>query len=70
VDTTLQERVPAILHDLQWLLQVSPTVSPALARQCVRIAQDRVFDEVQVLSRQSATLRVENRTSRSATPVA
>jgi hypothetical protein len=50
LDGPLQERVRALLHDLQWLLQVSPSASPALARQCVRIAQDRVFDEVQVLA--------------------
>jgi hypothetical protein len=46
----LQERVRALLHDLQWLLQISPSASPVLARQCVRIAADRIFDEVQAIS--------------------
>ncbi|MEO8313555.1 MAG: hypothetical protein ABI645_02060 [Pseudomonadota bacterium] len=50
VEALLQQRVRALLHDLHWLLQVSPAASPALARQCVRIAQDRVFDEVQRLA--------------------
>jgi hypothetical protein len=50
VEAPLQERVRTLVHDLQWLLQVSPSASPVLARQCVRIAQDRVFDEVQVLA--------------------
>jgi hypothetical protein len=50
LEGSLQESVRALLHDLQWLLQVSPSASPALARQCVRIAQDRVFDEVQTLA--------------------
>jgi hypothetical protein len=71
VDMELRERVPALLHDLSWLLQVSPTVSPALARQCVRIAQDRVHDEVQVLSHQSAdSFRAETPASMSAAPAA
>jgi hypothetical protein len=50
VEAPLLDRVRTLLHDLQWLLQVSPSASPVLARQCVRIAQDRVFDEVQVLA--------------------
>jgi hypothetical protein len=50
IDAQLQENARTLLHDLHWLLQVSPSASPALARQCVRIAQDRVFDEVQVLA--------------------
>jgi hypothetical protein len=50
VDEQMHERLRALMQDLQWLLQVSPSASPALARQCVRIAQDRVFDEVQVLA--------------------
>jgi hypothetical protein len=72
VDSTLRERVPAFLHDLQWLLHVSPTVSPAMARQCVRMAQDRVFDEVQVLSRHDAAdeIREQTRISMSAAPAA
>ena len=54
LDALLQERVRALLHDLHWLLQVSPSASPVLARQCVRIAQDRVFDEVQALAQSAA----------------
>jgi ABC-type phosphonate transport system ATPase subunit len=54
VDATLQTRLRTLLHDLHWLLQVSPSASPALARQCVRIAQDRVSDEVQELARSAA----------------
>jgi hypothetical protein len=50
VDEQLHARLRALMQDLQWLLQVSPSASPALARQCVRMAQDRVFDEVQVLA--------------------
>lgn len=63
VDPELRAHVPALLHDLSWLLQVSPTVSPALARQCVRIAQDRVFAA-------ATELRAETRTSMSAAPAA
>jgi hypothetical protein len=72
VDMELRERVPALLHDLQWLLHVSPTVSPALARQCVRIAQDRVFDEVQALTQHHAAdeIREQTRISRSIAPAA
>jgi hypothetical protein len=58
VEAALQVRVSALLHDLRWLLQVSPSASPALARQCVRIAQDRVSDEVQALA-QSAQVEGE-----------
>ena len=50
VEATLQQSVRSLLHDLHWLLQVSPAASPVLARQCVRMAQDRVFDEVQLLA--------------------
>jgi len=55
VEGTLQQSVRSLLHDLQWLLQVSPAASPALARQCVRMAQDRVFDEVQLLAQTAAS---------------
>lgn len=58
VDAPLLHRMRAVLHDLQWLLQVSPSASPALARQCVRMAQDRLFDELQQLA-QCATESVE-----------
>lgn len=50
LEPELHERVRALLHDLHWLLQVSPAASPALARQCVRIAQDRIVDEAQVVA--------------------
>jgi hypothetical protein len=39
----------ALLHDLRWLLEISPSAPPALARQCVLIAQDRIADEVQAI---------------------
>ena len=65
LDTSLQDSVRALLHDLRWLLQVSPSASPALARQCVRMAQDRVFEEVQVLA-QSRSAVIERGSSRMA----
>jgi hypothetical protein len=55
LEPELQDRARVLLHDLGWLLQVSPSASPALALQCVRIVQDRVFDEVQVLAQSTAT---------------
>jgi len=42
-------QIGALLHDLRWLLEVSPSAPPALARQCVRIAQDRIADEARGL---------------------
>lgn len=54
VEQDLQDRVRWLLHDLNWLLQVSPSASPALAMQCVRIVQDRILEEVQVLSQCAA----------------
>jgi hypothetical protein len=56
VEPQMQQSVRTLLHDLHWLLQVSPSASPALARQCVRMAQDRVFDEVQVLAQPTARM--------------
>jgi len=44
------DRVQLLLRDLQWLLDVAPPAPPVLAKQCVRIAQDRIFDEVERLS--------------------
>jgi hypothetical protein len=38
-----------LLHDLRWLLEISPSAPPALARQCLRIAQDRIAEEADVL---------------------
>jgi hypothetical protein len=64
LDALMQERVRVLLHDLHWLLQVSPSASPALARQCVRIAQDRVFDEVQVLALSAEVDTVPQRMAR------
>ena len=61
LDLPLHHRVCALLHDLQWLLQVSPAASPALARQCVRIVQDRLFDEMQLMD-----IKAETRTATSA----
>lgn len=55
LEPELQDRARTLLHDLGWLLQVSPSASPALALQCVRIVQDRVFDEVQVLAQWATT---------------
>ena len=55
LEPDLQDRARMLLHDLGWLLQVSPSASPALALQCVRIVQDRVFDEVQVLAQWATT---------------
>jgi hypothetical protein len=43
----LEARTSAFLHDLRWLLDISPSAPPALARQCLRIAQDRIFEEAQ-----------------------
>jgi hypothetical protein len=37
-------QIRELLHDLRWLLEISPSAPPALARQCVRIAQDRIAD--------------------------
>lgn len=54
LEPQMHERVRTLLHDLQWLLQVSPSASPALARQCVLMARDRVFDEVQVVTQITA----------------
>lgn len=72
VDTELRERVPVLLRDLQWLLQVSPSVSPAMAKQCVRIALDRVSGEAEALvpPEEDFGFRAETRTSRSAAPAA
>jgi hypothetical protein len=55
LEPELQDRARMLLHDLGWLLQVSPSASPALALQCVRIVQDRVFDEVQGLAQWATT---------------
>jgi len=44
------EGMQRLLRDLLWLLDVPPAAPPALARQCVRMAQDRVVDEVQQVS--------------------
>lgn len=46
------DRMRALLHDLRWLLEISPAAPPALARQCVRIAQDRIDEEVREVARQ------------------
>ena len=56
VEPALQQSVRALLHDLHWLLQVSPAASPVLARQCVRMAQDRVIEEVQLLAQSAETV--------------
>jgi hypothetical protein len=50
VGPKLEQNVRTLLHDLHWLLHVSPSASPVLARQCVRIAQDRVYEEVELVS--------------------
>jgi hypothetical protein len=41
-----EARAAALLHDLTWLLDISPAAPPALARQCLRIAQDRISEEL------------------------
>jgi hypothetical protein len=41
------ERMQRLLRDLLWLLDVPTAAPPALAKQCVRIALDRIADEVQ-----------------------
>lgn len=49
-----------VLHDLRWLLEISPSAPPALARQCARIAQDRIFEEIREFTRElpDTTLRM------------
>jgi hypothetical protein len=44
------DRMQRLLRDLLWLLDVPPAAPPALAKQCVRMAQDRIVDEVQQVS--------------------
>lgn len=41
------DRVQRLVRDLLWLLDVPTAAPPALAKQCVRMAQDRIADEVQ-----------------------
>jgi hypothetical protein len=40
-----EARASSLLHDLCWLLDISPAAPPALARQCLRMAQDRISEE-------------------------
>jgi hypothetical protein len=47
VEPALQVRASELLHDLRWLLGISPLAPPALARQCIRMALDRIGDELQ-----------------------
>jgi hypothetical protein len=42
-----EARATRFLHDAHWLLDISPSAPPALARQCLRIAQDRIAEEAQ-----------------------
>jgi len=42
-----RNRMSTLLGDLCWLLEVSPVASPVIARQCVRIARDRIQSEAQ-----------------------
>jgi hypothetical protein len=56
VSESEHERIQRLLRDLQWLLDVAPPAPPVLAKQCVRMAQDRIFDEVQQLSGKYSTL--------------
>jgi hypothetical protein len=53
-------QIRELLHDLRWLLEISPYAPPALVRQCVRIAQDRIADEAHALPDElsEATLRM------------
>jgi hypothetical protein len=41
-------RAAACLQDLHWLLDISPSAPPALARQCLRMGQDRIAEEVRL----------------------
>ena len=53
------ERLQRLLRDLEWLLDVAPLAPPVLAKQCVRIAQDRIFDEVQQLGGEDSATVVQ-----------
>jgi hypothetical protein len=60
IGKTDHERMQRLLRDLLWLLDVPTAAPPALARQCVRIAQDRIADEVRQVNvdRSARVLRV------------
>jgi len=47
IRSAIRPRMEKLLGDLSWLLEVSPWASPVLARQCIRIARDRIQDEAQ-----------------------
>lgn len=59
IDAMFAARVCHLLHDLRWILEVSPAAPPALARQCVRMGQDRIFAEVQEMHALAAPSAVE-----------